>query len=257
MDRIRRLGAYQKILLILLAAMVIVFSVLYPLTISREGLMYRRSILVPKEEEGDVVYSGKVGGKKAAFRIHADGSADYVYDGAVYGPYTVRVDASAIPADSAIRDYMTGIELRRGDEVIFRGGLADFGGRYLYSEDGALVGSEFIVRSGDGYTEMGQEGDPEEVGTLAEPTAYELVCLLMGPELTHKGGFTPWLTGTVICAACAVSILYKDEIFRWQMGFRIRGAEKAEASDWEIFGRYVSWTILTIMAAVFYIAGLM
>ena len=35
----------------------------------------------------------------------------------------------------------------------------------------------------------------------------------------------------------AFSILYADEIFRWNLAFQIRDTDGAEPSDWEIAGR--------------------
>jgi len=48
----------------------------------------------------------------------------------------------------------------------------------------------------------------------------------------------------------------KDEIFRWNLSFNIRNADKAEPSDWEIIGRYISWTVLPVLALIVYIMGL-
>ena len=56
--RIRNLGRYQKTVLLLLAAMVVIFTILYPVTIAREGFVFRDGILVPRRENGDTVYSG-------------------------------------------------------------------------------------------------------------------------------------------------------------------------------------------------------
>lgn len=54
----------------------------------------------------------------------------------------------------------------------------------------------------------------------------------------------------------AASMLFADELFRWNLAFQIRNVEKAEPSDWEIAGRYLSWTVLTLLVLGFYIGGL-
>lgn len=51
-------------------------------------------------------------------------------------------------------------------------------------------------------------------------------------------------------------MLFADELFRWNASFLIRNAEDAEPSDWEIAGRYITWTVLPVMAAVIFILGL-
>ena len=47
-----------------------------------------------------------------------------------------------------------------------------------------------------------------------------------------------------------------DELFRWNLSFSIRHPERAEPSDWEIAGRYISWTALAVMALAVFISGL-
>ena len=76
------------------------------------------------------------------------------------------------------------------------------------------------------------------------------------PELTHKGEWFAWFGALFICALNAISILFADELFRWNLAFRIRNVDDSEPSDWEIAGRYIGWTVLSIMALVLFIIGL-
>ena len=48
MQRIRALTLYQKIVLLILLMMALLFTILYPVTISREGLLYEDTILLPR-----------------------------------------------------------------------------------------------------------------------------------------------------------------------------------------------------------------
>ena len=50
MERIRSLTLYQKAILLWVLAMVVVFSILYPMTIARVGFLYRGATLVPTQE---------------------------------------------------------------------------------------------------------------------------------------------------------------------------------------------------------------
>lgn len=47
MERIRSLTLYQKAILLWVLAMVVVFSILYPMTIAREGFLYGTPSLSP------------------------------------------------------------------------------------------------------------------------------------------------------------------------------------------------------------------
>ena len=51
-------------------------------------------------------------------------------------------------------------------------------------------------------------------------------------------------------------MLFADELFRWNASFLVRNAEEAKPSDWEIAGRYITWTVLPIGALVLFILGL-
>ena len=89
-----------------------------------------------------------------------------------------------------------------------------------------------------------------------EPSVCNILELLSGPGLEHKGDWVPFALGLVICILTALSILYADELFRWSMSFCIRNAENAEPSDWELAGRYIGWVMLPIAALVVFIIGL-
>ena len=52
LERLRRLDRYQKGVLLVLAAMVLVFSVLYPVTLSRRGYAYQDALLLPRQASG-------------------------------------------------------------------------------------------------------------------------------------------------------------------------------------------------------------
>ena len=60
MEKIKSLNRYQKGVIIFMIAMALVFAVIYPMTISQVGFEYKNTILVPSQEEGTPVYSGKI-----------------------------------------------------------------------------------------------------------------------------------------------------------------------------------------------------
>ena len=60
MKKIKELDFYQKGILIFMIVMAVIFAVIYFITISRVGFAFKDKILVPVEENGKTVYSGKV-----------------------------------------------------------------------------------------------------------------------------------------------------------------------------------------------------
>lgn len=248
MARIKSLGLFQKVVLAVVLAMVVVFTVVYAVTTARVGYSYQDAILVPAQEDGTTVYTGKVQGKSARISVDPDESVTFQYDDKRFGPYTVREDPTAIP-EELTEDYdVTGIEIRCGEDVFFRGCMNTFGGhRFLYSEDGSLV-SDMVQVVTSGY-------DVHSSKTL-EPNAATILELLDSPELTHKGSWLAWFLGIVLCGITVVSILFADELFRLRLSFRIQNVEDAEPTEWEITTRHLSWAVLAIGAFAIFIIGL-
>ena len=256
MERFKALDIVQKGILLLVAAMVLIFSAIYPFVLSREGFLYQDTILVPSQENGDTRYTGKLGGEAAVFTVSADGSIRFTLGETAYGPYLVREDPTAVSEDMEMAEWMTGLEILRGEELLFRGGMIqmDDGSYWLFDEAGELRSYDVSVTSGDGtvtlYDENGQKIDP------MAPSLTTIVMLHDGPELTHKGVGLGWFFGVLLCALTAVTILYADELFRWQLSFRIRETDRAEPSDWELAGRYLEWILFPILAFGTFLMGL-
>ena len=253
MERIKDLNRYQKGLLIFMIIMTLLFAIIYPMTISRVGYRYNDAILVLTQENGKISYTGKIQGKQAQFIVSEDKSVMFQYGDKSYGTYTMIEDPTAIPQDKEIAEEMTGVEIRNGDKLLFRGGVLDVGDSYwLYNEDGTLDNFGFSVITSNGF----EEDENGNVIDRMEPSASTIYELLNEPELTHKGEAQAWFGAVFICILNALTILFADELFRWNLAFQIRNVENAEPSDWEITGRYIGWTAMVIMALVLFIMGL-
>ena len=253
MQRVKQLGRYPKIILLILAVMILAFTIVYPIVTARVGFLYEDTILVPSEENGATVYSGKIRGTAARFTVSADKTVVFQYGDTVYGPYTAKEDPTAIPKDVDSLVPMTGIELRCGDEIVFRGGVEKSGDwRFLYNEDGSFESLRITATMSDG-TVVDEYGNPIDP---MEPSVSTILDLMDGPALTHKGAWIGWFGGVLICVLGVVYILFADKLFRWNASFLIRNADEAEPSDWEIASRYITWTALPVLAMVVFILGL-
>lgn len=244
--RIKALDYRQKWIFLIMGAMVLVFTILYPVTISRVGFSYRNTILVPEDENGITVYSGKIQGEAASFTVSPDKTVTFHYGDLTYGPYTVKEDPQAVPESVDLADSLSGVEIWRQDSRLFRGGARklDQHGWLLYYENGEPYGLEIkITTGGNSAAQM-------------EPSLATILDLTMGPELTHKGHWLPWFLGILLCVVNAVSILYADELFRFWLSFRIESPELAEPTDLEITGRYFGWIAMLIGIFVVFVIGL-
>lgn len=243
--RISRLNRFQKAVLIFVTVISVVFTIAYIVVTSKEGFLYKNTIFTPAEESGTKTYSGKIADKPAVFTINGN-TLTFTCGDDTYGPYAFREDPSAIPENHSYARYMTGVEITQGDHLVFRGGVTDIGllgsgnnVRILFNEDGSVADN---TSSADTVS--------------LNPTPADIVELMLGPRLTHKGEIGAWFAGFIFCLLTAISILFEKELFRWHLSFRIRDPEHAEPSDWEMFGRYVSWAIIPILALQLFIIGL-
>ena len=253
MERVKQLGRYPKIILLLLAVMIPAFTIVYPIITARVGFLYEDAILVPGEADGATVYSGKIRVIGARFTVSADKTVVFQYGDTVYGPYIAKEDPTAVPKDTDSLAPMTGVELRCGNEIIFRGGVVKSGDwRFLYNEDGTSENIRITATMSDGTV---VDGDGNIIDPM-EPSVSTILDLMDGPVLTHKGAWIGWFGGILICAIAIVCILFADELFRWNASFLVRNADEAEPSDWEITSRYITWTVLPVMALVVFILGL-
>lgn len=254
MEKIKSLGRYQKTILLFITGMILVFTLLYSVTMKRVGFAYQNTILIPSQENGITTYSGKIKGKSAIFTISEDKTVHFEYDNKLYGPYTAKEDATAVPKDHVISEALTGIVLYCKDAVIFRGGVCKTGDSYwLVHADGNSSNiqdyPELIVgTTTNEYTET--------TADEMEPSISTILDLMDNPKLTHKGDLTLWFYGVIFCFINTISILFADELFRFNLAFQIRDADHAEPSDWEIASRYIGWTVLTILVLITFIIGL-
>lgn len=253
-QKIKDLNWYQKGILLLLLALIPVYAVIYHVSISRVGVLYNDKIFVPAEESGATVYSGKLDGKPAEITVTNDKTAVTFRCGdTVYGPYTIEEDPSALADIEFCPSDMRGVALYDGETLLFRGGFWPSGEfTQLYRADGSpdLQMGLYAVENGVWKDADGNAVDP------MKPDAADILRIALAPELTHKGDWLVWFGAVCISLLNAATILYADELFRWNLSFQIQNAEKAEPSEWEMLSRYLGWTVLTILAFVVYILGL-
>lgn len=253
MERIHSLNWYQKAVLILLLAMLIVFGIVYARTASQEGYEYKGEIFLPSYENGKTVYSCRLYDADCSFTVTEDKVVSFRCEDKYYGPYTAVEDASAIPADHTYAEFITGIEVRENGKLLFRGGVTGEGpDMMLFDENGELYGFDIVSTVSDG-TQIDENGNAVDPW---KPSVYTILELMGEPELTKKGEWAAWWLGVFLSVVTAVSVLFADELFRLGLMSRVRDWERAEPSGFEIAGRYISWTILPIMILWIYLIGL-
>ena len=247
MDRFRDLDRYPKILLIALVALAVVFAGVYGYCSADRWYSYKDVYLTCRQTEDATVYSGRANGGPCVITVRDD-TVTFRTSMKTYGPYALREDPTALPDDMEPGYNTIGIEITENGAPFFRGALVYARAPKFYYENGTLVPPlQFHVEvSGSSST------DPYK------PTLYQIVECLYPMEhlLESRAQWSAYLTGLLVCAIGAVDILFADELFRFRLSFRLRDADRAEPSDWELATRKIGWTILFITALYAFLLGL-
>lgn len=253
MKLIKDLNIFQKGILLVLVAMIIVFGVVYAFTSPKVGFLYLDAFLELTEEAGNEVYSGTLGKQECSFIVTPERTITYQRGEKTYGPYIVKEDPTAVPDEY---EYMTGVEILNGNEVIFRGGYYENGGDknnlVLIDENGDLAGLTVSIVTSDGNT-YDSSGNMIAYGG---PSATAILHLWLEPELISKANWAYWFGGILFSILTAVSMLFADDLFRLKFAFHIQNVEQVEPSELEIAGRYFGWIALTVLVFVINMTGL-
>ncbi len=252
MNKLKALNLYQKLILLLNFALILVFTMVYGSRANQVGYLYRGEIFVPEESQSSLVYTGELQGIPTSFTLSQDNTLVYQCGDTSYGPYTLQEDETAIPEE--MLGERTGWELRQGEDILFRGILFESSPHpVLVHEDGTMlvdVGMSISSSNGTLYDENAR------VIQESEPSIYTMVDIMTEPALTSKGNWEAWGFAVFVCVMTGITILFADELFRAGLLLKVREVEKVEPSDWEIAGRYLGWTVLSICALVYFILGL-
>ena len=252
-ERIRKLGLFQKIVLAFLVFIVVLFYIIYFFSIKKIGFEYQNGIMTQSQESDFTVYSGKIKGEQAKFTVMEDKTVEFRYGDKLYGPYTAKENPNVVPAGHTFSEEMTGVQIFDGEELFFSGGVMKSGDDYwLFDEEGGFTDIDISIGMSGGV-ETDLEGN---VIDQMEPSVSDILDLMAGPKLTHKGDWMTWVEGLFLCVFTGISVLYADELFRWNLAFRIRNVEQAEPSEWEMASRYILWTIMPILTVVVFMIGL-
>ena len=253
MTRWKQLNRFQQVLFLAQIALLVMFSVLYPIFTRQTGISYRGALLLRSVQGENTVYSGKVDGTPVTFTVSPDQTLMFQASENIPVSYTVTEDSTAVPEGNDMSEVLTGVEVRRDGEILFRGGwFLDGSFDYLVDQDsGTRFPSLSVSVDGIQYDANGQPVQPS-----LEPDASEVLNLIFSPTLVHRGDGMAYLGGTFLVVINAVLILFADELFRFNLRFQIRDPERAEPSEWELSSRYVGWIVLAVSAAVVYILGL-
>lgn len=268
---------YRRAMLLATVGLMLLFAVLYPIMSSQKGLEYENDFYKLNVQGEAKVYTGfahewRIGntivssnqGRKTVYTV-TETPAGYTVgcqiEGESFGPYQLnKVRLSDLPAALAQAPLGGGLEIKNTatGEVLFRGGyLVSVG--YLLVDENAVTEADKAADplsrvSVNGFTFFDYKPAVPEEG----PGPDDLVHFTLGAgeNLTHRGEGVYFVLALLVAVFNAVSILYAEELFTWQMSFRVAEPEKVEPSEWELFGRHVGWCLFLLMELTILLYGL-
>lgn len=246
----------QRVIFCLQVILIVLFLILYNTVGKQQVLRYHDAALRRTLEGDTVTYAGKVEGNSVSFSVSGN-TVEYLHEETVV-IYTITEDPSAIPAredfefnSDVMYAKLSGVEIHKDGKLLFRGGWMPLSSTVtLYAEDGSNFGSSFfqgssLIYSGDGTPPV-----------LSDPGASTILRLVYAPDVVQRANFLGLVGGIFLCVVCMVTLLFVDELFRWNLRFSIRNVEDAEPSEWELCSRWMGWLTFTCLAVIVFIMGL-
>ena len=240
----REMSWFRRVLVALLAGMILGGGIATTVVTGREGIKYQETLLLLTREGEACRYTGRLDGERAEFTVRPGGLVEYRWGEEAYGPYQVVEDPSAAPEKG-----MTGLEIRLGDETIFRGAYSGaVGWAMLQDESGKITDMLDLISDGPGGRAYSAGGRDRHGPSLAAVAGLGMDRL----GLTHRGNLGLYLLATALAAVTIFMVCCPELMFRWNIMWDIRNPEKAEPSDWYLFSERVTWIACTGLAAYLY-----
>ena len=241
-------------IILLIHPVLSLLALILSLTLGQQQVASYRDGHLRYERQGEAaVYSGRVEGYQVKYVVSPGPTVEFWLDGALDGTYTITEDPTAIPeADKTSMfsnsEDLTGIEIQKDGGVWFRGAYLPYSYPsyyWLVDENGKSD------TSGSTTIFVGTSTPPPDPA----PTPQNILTMANGPELSRRGHTEFILLGLLASAVCLATLLFEDQLFRWNLSFQIQDPDRAEPSDWELFSRWAGWVVLTGVALLCFTLG--
>lgn len=233
----------QKILLILLLAMAIVFTILTIVFKSQPRIQWAGSLLCPSRTGNAAVYTGASHSLDVAVRVYPDG-ADTVVDFTI-GSLRRHTGRVTWPAGMISREYggaVPRIKIFLDDAVVFSGGYDKDSG-LLYHKDGSWEPG-LSIRATTSYSSYWNSYQVD---------AFDVLYFAMEPATVHRGNWAVWGVTLFISLLTAVDIAFPLAFFYFRYSFSVNNPEP---SDFYLSMQKVGWVVWIAVILGLYIWGL-
>ena len=247
---------FQKAVLMILAAMIVVFGVVTAYCQTIEGIRFRDSFLRKVGVSDADGFSGKVEGENVTILRWRQGWDDndpnttgimLQVGGRKFDHYSVYLGEPMIRPQGPVSgsapplwDDIQTLRIAKNGEVIYEGGYREESGLF-FTSDGEWSGLNVSMST----RVVG--ADPWENYT---PSKSFLVQLALGPELVDRGDWRLYGLAVFLTIVMMADVAFPYTLFRWR---HRRWVKDPEPTDDYMSMQHLSWVICPILLLVFYI----
>lgn len=235
---------FQKIILLILAAMIVIFGVLNVVSLSRDGVEFEETLLHCMEGEKTSVYYGKAHGEDVEITVtHVSDTLTevvYVIGDRIRDVCALETGLTEIRTEHG--SLVEQIRITKNDRILFEGGRdpeQEFG---WYDKNGqwdsTMIFSVRTYSSGQDYWDR------------YETTAGSVLAFANGPELVHRGSIGLYILMVFLTLLLMLDVAYPLVLFKLQHCCDVRDPEP---SDFYLVMQKVAWVIYPLLLLAGYI----
>ena len=238
---------YQKIVLVILAAMIVVFGVITAVNQSNHGIRFGGGFLRKEETTDADCFIGQVNEEQVTILRWYGNENDtrtitLRVGERIHDTYTVYLGEPMIPLDeiAVTALQVSTVRITNNETAIFEGGYQESSGLFFTAE-GEWPGLNLDVKihvSG---------ADPWENYTM---TKGQLVQLALAPELIDRGDWRLYGIMVLFTLVTMVDVAFPNTLFRWR---HRRWVKDPEPTDDYMSMQHLAWMIALPVLLAFYI----
>lgn len=232
----------QNIILLILAAMILLFGVLNVVSLFRKGVVFEETLLRIQTEADHTTYYGTVYGDEVSVTVRpAESQVEYAVGTRVHDVYTVEY-----PLDVMETQYgsVQGIRILKNDKILFEGGYdpqQEFAS--WFDKNGEWAPGIYVTYGTSG----GGLSAPEEL------PRGNVMYFLNGPDVVHRGSIGLYLLMVLMTLLLMLDVAYPLVLFRLEHCCDVRDPEP---SDFYLAMQKVVWVIYPFLLLAGYIFAL-
>ena len=242
---------FQKCVLVILAAMMVLFGAVTAYCQTVQGILFRDKFLRLEKVTDADCFTGKVEGEQVTILCWygSENSARTItlrVGERIQDTYTVylglpmispaAMDSGSVP----LWDDIQTLRITKNDEVIYEGGYREKGGMF-FTSDGKLSGVHIELSA---YV---SGADPWKDYTMPKGT---LVTLALGPKLIDRGDWRLYGLMVFLTLVFMVDVAFPYTIFRWRYRWKVKNPEPTE--DYMSM-QHLAWIIVLPVLLVGYL----